>query len=235
MEIGKIHSFQSMGTVDGPGIRAVLFMQGCPLRCICCHNPDTWIMEQGKDISTKEVFDKIIRCKNYFGAEGGVTVSGGEPLMQPDFLIELFTMLKQEGINTAIDTSGYILNNKIKHLLELTDLVILDYKYTNDDDYIMYTGIERRKTEEFLMYLNEQNKRVWIREVIIPELNDNLKSLNKLYDLKKKYSCIKKIELLPFRKLCVEKYEELGIDFKLKDTPEMSQEKLNEMLKNIKQ
>ena len=226
---GKIHSFQSLGTVDGPSVRSVIFMQGCPLRCVCCHNPDTWNFNGGTEYTVDEMVQKVLRFKSYYGIDGGVTVSGGEPLMQTEFLIELFKELKRHGIHTAIDTSGCILNENVKTLLDYTDMVLLDFKYTNADDYLKYTGMEMSKAEEFLSYLQEMNKRTWLRYVVIPNLNDSKESVAKIYDLKKQYSCVEKIELLPFRKLCLEKYEELGLDFPLKNTPEAKQAYINEL------
>ncbi len=209
----RISSFQSLGTVDGPGVRAVVFMQGCPLRCHCCHNPETWDLKGGEEISYDALFDKIIRCKNYFGKNGGVTFSGGEPLLQSDFLLNFIKKLKTEGINVAIDTSGCIFNDTVKQVLNLCDLVLLDYKYTNNSDYLKYVGMEILKAESFLSYLNSINKPVWIRQVLIPDINDNESSLLKLYALKDKFPCVQKIELLPFKKLCIEKYEELNVPF----------------------
>ena len=222
--IGRVHSFQSLGTVDGPGIRAVVFMQGCPLRCACCHNPDTWDLSQGTEFTIEALMDKIERLRHYFGKNGGVTVSGGEPLLQADFVAELFSACHDRGINTALDTSGCIYNEKVEHLLKLSDLVILDYKYTNSCDYEKYVGMEKEKVDFFLEKLEQMKKDIWIRQVIIPSLNDNDESVLKLFELEKKYSCIKKIELLPFRKLCIEKYSEQGLEFKFKDIPEASGE-----------
>lgn len=229
MRSGRIHSFQSLGTVDGPGVRAVVFMQGCPLRCVCCHNPDTWDISGGREISCDEMFTKIIRCKSYFGENGGVTVSGGEPLVQAQFVYELFGLLKKEGIHTAIDTSGCVLNNEVRKLLSRTDLVILDYKYTDDVDYRRYTGLERGKVDSFLEYLEEQKIDTWIRQVIIRGLNDNEPSVKRLAKLRQRYKCVKRIELLPFRKLCIEKYRALGIDFPLENTPETTSENIDEL------
>jgi pyruvate formate lyase activating enzyme len=231
---GRIHSFQSLGTADGPGVRAVVFMQGCPLRCACCHNPDTWDFNGGKEATPEEIFLKIKRLKNYFGESGGVTVSGGEPLMQPEFIKELFTLCKTDGITTAIDTSGCVLNNDIKDVLKLTDTVLLDYKYITDELYKTKVGCEKIKADEFLEYLNSQNIDTWIRQVIIKDLNNNKSSVSALKELKEKYSCIKKIELLPFKKLCIEKYEKLNLQFPLAETPETTKqeiEELNEFLK----
>lgn len=221
---GRIHSFQSLGTVDGPGVRAVVFMQGCPLRCACCHNPDTWDLGGGKIVSAEEIFRKIQRLRAYFGKDGGVTVSGGEPLLQADFVAELFRLCRADGISCALDTSGCIYNESVERLLSLTDLVLLDYKYTNDTDYKKYTGMSMQSAEDFLARLDALGKRVWIRQVIIPTLNDSEESVRRLYALSERYSCIEKTELLPFRKLCVEKYRALGIDFPLENIPEASEE-----------
>ena len=221
---GRIHSFQSLGTVDGPGVRAVVFMQGCPLRCACCHNPDTWDLGGGKIVSAEEIFRKIQRLRAYFGKDGGVTVSGGEPLLQADFVAELFSLCRADGISCALDTSGCVYNESVERLLSLTDLVLLDYKYTNDTDYKKYTGMSMQSAEDFLARLDALGKRVWIRQVIIPTLNDSEESVRRLYALSERYSCIEKTELLPFRKLCVEKYRALGIDFPLENTPEASEE-----------
>ena len=231
MVTGRIHSFQSLGTADGPGVRAVVFMQGCPLRCACCHNPDTWDFNGGTEVTPDEIFRKIKRLKNYFGEEGGVTVSGGEPLMQPKFIKELFTLCKNDGINTAIDTSGCVLNDKIKEVLNLTDTVLLDYKYITDELYKTKVGTEKSKVDEFLSYLNSQNIDTWIRQVIIKDLNNNENSVKALKELKQKYPCIKKTELLPFKKLCIEKYEKLGIPFPLAEPPETSKAEIEELEK----
>lgn len=231
---GRIHSFQSLGTADGPGVRAVVFMQGCPLRCACCHNPDTWDFNGGKEVTPEEIFLKIKRLKNYFGESGGVTVSGGEPLMQPEFIKELFTLCKNDGITTAIDTSGCVLNNDIKDVLKLTDTVLLDYKYITNELYKTKVGCEKIKVDEFLEYLNRQNIDTWIRQVIIKDLNNNKSSVSALKELKEKYSCIKKIELLPFKKLCIEKYEKLNLQFPLAGTPETTKQEIEELSEYLK-
>lgn len=230
---GRIHSFLSLGTVDGPGVRAVVFMQGCPLRCICCHNPDTWDATGGKELSVEEIFEKIYRLRSYFGEDGGVTVSGGEPLMQPEFVRELFARCKRAGIGTALDTSGCVCNDEIRSMLEFCDIVLLDYKYTDSDAYIKNVGMRKEKVDGFLEMLEEKQKRVWLRYVVIPGVNDTPKAISKLRSLREAHTCIEKTELLPFRKLCIEKYKSLGIDFPLADTPEASDElilKLTEYL-----
>lgn len=231
---GIIHSFQSLGTADGPGVRAVVFMQGCPLRCACCHNPDTWDFNGGTEVTTEEIFAKIKRLKNYFGKSGGVTVSGGEPLMQPEFIKELFTLCKNDGITTAIDTSGCVLNDDIKNVLKLTDTVLLDYKYITNELYKTKVGCEKTKVDEFLEYLNNQNIDTWIRQVIIKDLNNNESSVSKLKELKEKFSCIKKIELLPFKKLCIEKYEKLNLQFPLEETPETTKQEIENLTEYLK-
>lgn len=229
---GRIHSFQSLGTVDGPGIRNVVFMQGCPLRCACCHNPDTWEFGTGEETEASALVDKILRFRSYFGSEGGVTISGGEPLCQAEFVTELFSKLRTAGINTALDTSGCIYSGQIDELLKYTDLVLLDYKYAGAEDYLSYTKCEKEKVDFFLSKLEEKHIPVWIRRVIIPGLNDDEKSMLQLADLQKEFSCIKKIELLPFRKLCIEKYQSMGIPFPLADTPEPSKESVEKLAKD---
>ena len=227
--IGRVHSFQSLGTVDGPGVRTVVFMQGCPLRCICCHNPDTWDFAGGSETTAEELTGKILRYRNYFGANGGVTVSGGEPLCQAPFVTALFRELHAQGIHTALDTSGYRLDERARELLSVTDLVLLDVKYTNAEDYRAHVGCELSRVEEFLAYLCEHNIPTWIRHVLIPGYNDNDASLTVLCDLPHRYPNIEKIELLPFRKLCLEKYRELNIPFPLADTPEPTAECIAEL------
>ncbi len=226
---GRIHSFQSLGTVDGPGIRSVIFMQGCPLRCICCHNPDTWDFSGGEEKNADELAERVLRYKAYYGTDGGVTVSGGEPLMQASFLTELFAKLKAQGVHTALDTSGCILDEDVKKLLEQTDLVMLDFKYTNERDYLQNTKMEMKRAADFLEYLQSINKPTWLRYVVIPNINDNDDSVQKLFELKEAYPCVEKVELLPFRKLCLEKYDEMGIEFPLKNTPEAKQEQIEKL------
>lgn len=227
----RISAFQSLGTVDGPGVRAVVFMQGCPLRCHCCHNPETWDFNGGNVIDTDELLQKIIRCKSYFGKNGGVTFSGGEPLLQSDFLVNFLPVLKEEGIHVAIDTSGCVLNDTVKKVLNLCDMVLLDYKYCNDSDYLKYTGMEKRKADEFLAYLNSINKPTWLRQVIVPTVNDNKPSVDLLYNLKEQYPCIEKIELLPFRKLCLEKYKELNLPFPFENIREATKSDIDTLIK----
>ncbi|MBQ7321078.1 MAG: pyruvate formate lyase-activating protein [Clostridia bacterium] len=233
-DIGRIHSFQSLGTVDGPGVRTVVFMQGCPLRCICCHNPDTWDFTGGTETTVEELTARILRYRSYFGTEGGVTVSGGEPLCQAAFVTALFRRLRELGISTALDTSGYRLDDEVRALLTVTDLVLLDYKYTNAEDHLRYTGCELSRVETFLDHLQKLGKPTWLRHVLIPGYNDSAESLARLREVRDAHSCICKVELLPFRKLCLEKYRELGIPFVLENTPEMPAARAEELAKPFK-
>lgn len=210
---GNIHSLQSLGTVDGPGVRFVVFMQGCNLRCGYCHNPDTRQINIGTTYTPDELIEKIIRYKSYFGDEGGITVSGGEPLLQAEFVCELFRLCHNNNINTCLDTSGSIINDKVKRMLEHTDRVLLDIKFANDDDYTRYIGCSLDTPLCFLKYLNDKNIPTTIRQVIVPGLNDNKESVLKLRNIADKHSCVDKIELLPFRKICKAKYDNMGIEF----------------------
>lgn len=233
-QIGKINSFQSLGTVDGPGVRYVVFMQGCNLRCACCHNPDTW-ENGGTTYLVEEVFNNVCRYKDYFGKDGGITLSGGEPLLQAEFVTELFSLCKKENINTCLDTSGSILSNSVLNLLEVTDRVLLDIKYTNSSDYLKYAGCSLEKVLDFLSILNERNIPTTIRQVIIPTINDSRENIQKLKEIVKNYPNVDKIELLPFRKLCQAKYDNLKIPFPFGNLPtptESQMKELNELLKD---
>ncbi|MEG2080898.1 MAG: pyruvate formate-lyase-activating protein [Oscillospiraceae bacterium] len=232
--IGKIHSFQSLGTVDGPGIRTVLFMQGCTLRCPYCHNPDTWKLDCGENVSVDEMISKILRFKSYFGKDGGVTVSGGEPLIQAEFVTELFKKLHQNGINTALDTAGAIINKNTENLLNVTDLVLLDIKYSDDDKYKKYIGIPIKLPLEFLSMCEKKNISVIIRQVITEGINDSEEDIKALKNLLSPYKNIKKIELLPFRKLCISKYEEMGVPFPFSDKNETNMSKIESLSQLLK-
>lgn len=233
MMTGKIHSFQSLGTVDGPGIRYVVFMQGCNLRCGCCHNPDTWDYHGGKEFSPEQVLEKVLRFKEYFGEDGGITVSGGEPLLQAPFVEELFSLCKSQKINTCLDTSGSVINEKVKKLLSVTDRVLLDIKYTDDTLYRKYVGCEYEKVIDFLKLLNDEKIPTTVRQVIIPTLNDDEKSIKKLKEVVAKFSNVDKIELLPFKKICQVKYDDMKLDFPFKDILTPTKEKMGELNKII--
>ncbi len=227
---GRINSFQSLGTVDGPGVRYVVFMQGCHLRCIYCHNPETWNIGGADEYDSEEVVEKILKYKAYI-KNGGVTVTGGEPLLQVDFVTDLFKKLKAENIHTAIDTSGFSNLEKCKELFRYTDLVICDVKFTSDEEYRKYTGRGIDEVLAFLDLTKEMNIPVHTRQVIVPNINDTEENILKLKQLLSKYDNIEKKELLPFRKLCLEKYEDMNIEFKLKDTEEMNINKILDLQK----
>lgn len=229
----RVHSIQSLGTLDGPGVRFVIFMQGCNLRCGCCHNPDTWQASGGTEYTVNELIGKAIRFKEYFGRDGGITASGGEPLLQAEFLYRLFEECHRQGINTCLDTSGSLINRHVEALLGVSDRVLLDIKYTTDEKYKMYVGCGIEKPLEFLSLLEQKKIPTTIRQVIIPSLNDSEADITQLKELCRRYSCIDKTELLPFKKICKVKYEQLGIPFTFDKFPtptgkEMS--KLEEIL-----
>ena len=231
---GRVHSLQSLGTVDGPGVRFVVFFQGCNLRCKCCHNPDTWEINAGQEYSAEEIISKVLRFKDYFGKEGGITLSGGEPLLQAEFAYEIFRLSHKNGINTCLDTSGSVLNESVKKLLSETDRVLLDYKYTSDSQYRENAGCSMEKAEAFLSYLSSAGIPVTIRQVIIPTVNDSEENILKLKEVIKKYPVIDKTELLPFRKICQTKYDNMNITFPFGHLPEPEKglmDKLNRILK----
>lgn len=230
---GNIHSIQSLGTVDGPGIRFVVFLQGCNLRCGCCHNPDTWEMSGGTQYTPQEIVQKVVRYKEYFGELGGITLSGGEPLLQAEFVYEVFHLCHKEGINTCLDTSGSILNDNVKKLLTVTDRVLLDIKYTNDEQYLEYVGCNLQKPLEFLSYLNDKKIPVTLRQVIIPTITDNQQNVKELKSIAKNHLCVDKIELLPFRKICQTKYDSMNLEFKFGHLPEPTHERMQELNKLI--
>ena len=226
MITGRVHSIQTLGTVDGPGVRFVVFVQGCNLRCACCHNPDTWNTDGGTVFTPQQIADKAVRYKEYFGDTGGITVSGGEPLLQADFVCEIFKLCRQNGINTCLDTSGSILNEKVKDLLSVTDRVLLDVKYTNAEDYIKYTGCDMSAPIAFLEYLNDKKIPVTLRQVIIPTINDTPENAKALNGIAKSHPTVDKVELLPFRKICQIKYDDLGLEFRFGNLPEPTNQKM---------
>ena len=226
---GRVHSIQSLGAVDGPGVRFVLFMQGCPLRCGCCHNPDTWEFKGGEEWTAEQIVSKTERFKEYFGKEGGITISGGEPLLQAEFAEKVFSLCKEKGINTCLDTSGCVLNVQVEKLLSVTDRVLLDVKYTSAKQYKDFVGCDFEQVLAFLEYLNNHKIPTTLRQVIIPTLNDTKENILKLKEIAKVNSNVDKIELLPFKKLCQMKYDKLGIEFPFKDIEEPSKEKMSEL------
>ncbi len=230
--MGKVSSFQSLGTLDGPGIRYVVFLQGCPLRCACCHNPETHALNGGEEYTAEEIVEKAVKCREYFGSEGGITLSGGEPLLQTDFAIEIFKKAKEQGINTCLDTSGCIFNDKVKELLALTDYCMLDIKYTDNERYQKYVGCGIETPLEFLNYLTEQGIPTRIRQVIVPTVNDTDEDLNALYELIKDKK-VEKIELLPFKKICQTKYDSMGKEFPFGALPSADVKQVREMQEKI--
>lgn len=215
---GRIHSFESLGAVDGPGIRFVIFMQGCSLRCKYCQNRDTWDIHGGTEYECDEIFEKILRYKSYIAHDGGVTISGGEPLLQASFLIELFNKLKKEGIHTCIDTSGnVVLNDEIKRLIDLTDLFLLDIKCINDKVCKELTGVSNKKELEFARYLSDNNKKMWIRQVLIPAITDDEKDLKDLSKFIKSLNGVEKIEILKYHDLGRFKWENLKLKYPLEN------------------
>ena len=230
--IGQVHSFQSMGAVDGPGLRYVIFMQGCPLRCIYCHNPDTWTFGGGRQVTPEEAAENVLRCRPYL-KNGGVTVTGGEPLCQPDFTAELFRILRSEGVHTALDTSGIGDLRKAREVLSYTDLVLADVKFLNAGDYQTYCRADFSRVTAFLNLTRELGIPLWIRQVVVPGLNDSPAAAVSLAGFLRDYPNVEKTELLPFRKLCLEKYESLGIPFPLADTPEMEEERVRRLQKEL--
>lgn len=228
---GRVHSFQSLGAVDGPGIRFVVFMQGCPYSCPYCHNPDTRPFSGGTDYTVEEIVAKALRYKTYFGEKGGVTVSGGEPLMQAEFVAELFEALHKKGITTALDTAGVRVTDAVMRVLESTDTVLCDIKFPSDEQYKKHVGAGIDTVLDFISACNKTTADVIIRHVVVPGMTDGEESVKKIASLAETAHNLRKIELLPFRKLCVQKYDELGLEFPLRDTTECPSETLENLKK----
>ena len=231
---GKIHSIETFGTVDGPGIRFVIFMQGCTLKCKYCHNRDTWNTKAGKSVSTSELVKEILKYKSYIdNSEGGVTVSGGEPLLQTEFVTELFKELKSHNIHTALDTSGSIpLSDNIKELLQYTDLVLLDIKHIDAEKCVNLTGFTNKYTLEFAKYLSNINLPVWIRQVLLPTYTDDKFDLLNLRKFIESLNNVEKIEILPYHNLGKFKWEEIGDTYELDSINPPSTEEIKKK-KNI--
>lgn len=226
---GYIHSFETFGTKDGPGIRFVLFMQGCPLRCLFCHNPDTWGMNDKKyELTPEAVFKDITKVKPFI-RNGGVTISGGEPLLQPEFINELFQLCKKDGIHTAIDTSGYVLNDKVKEVLNKTDLVLLDIKHIHPDKYKELTSRPLEPTLKFMEYLSDINKPVWLRYVLIPGFTDDETDLHNWAMYVSQFGNVERVDILPFHQMGLHKWEQIGADYKLKDIKTPSQQEVKKV------
>ncbi len=227
--VGHIDSIETLGLVDGPGIRVVVFLQGCPLRCLFCHNPETWTLNDKFLITPDELVRHIYKYRNYFGIDGGVTFSGGEPLLQHDFLLECLKLCKKMGINTCLDTSGSC--RGYEDILKYVDLVIWDVKALENDAYHRMTGQDISVSLDFLKYCQETGVKMWIRQVVVPGINDNVSYINKLKEFIRPLKNIEKVELLPYHLLGVSKYKQLGIPYKLEDVPAMDKAKCDELYK----
>ncbi len=224
----KVHSIESFGTVDGPGLRFVVFLQGCHLECKYCHNRDTWDMSLGEYKSLEDIFEKIMKYKNYIHPNGGVTITGGEPLLQVKFLIELFTKLKKENIHTCIDTSGMVsLTKDIKHLLSLTDLVLLDIKHIDSKKSKNLVGQNNEKELQFAKYLSDNNIKMWIRQVIVPGYTDDENDLLKLKEFISTLKNVEKIELLPYHNMGKYKWKNLNLDYELENVRPANDDDIN--------
>ncbi len=230
---GRIHSVQSLGAVDGPGLRYVVFMQGCPLRCAYCHNPDTWDFAEGTVQESADLVKKILRFQPYFKNTGGVTVTGGEPLMQADFVAELFETLQQQGIHTALDTSGAAPLQQAEKVLQHTNLVLADLKFPTEQGYQTHCKGSFEKTMQFLKKVKEMGIPLWIRHVVAPGLTDSDSSLTKIYEIATSFSNLEKIEWLPYKNLCIEKYQRMKIDFPMQDTQPIDATELENRLKGL--
>lgn len=225
----RVHSFESFGTVDGPGIRFVVFAQGCVMRCKYCHNPDTWDMGGGKEIPAEEIAKEALKYKSYFASNGGVTVSGGEPLLQIDELIALFTLLKKENIHTCVDTSGICFreeDERYEWLLEVTDLFLLDIKHIDDEAHKTLTGHSNTAPLAFAKYLSEHQKPIWIRHVLVPDITDNDAALNRLRAFLDTLATVEKVEVLPYHTMGKVKYKNLGMAYPLEGVEPPKKERI---------
>lgn len=218
---GYVHSLESFGSVDGPGVRYVIFLSGCAMRCQFCHNPDTWKMQSGTQYTADELLDKAMKYRAYWGSKGGITVSGGEPLLQIDFLIELFRKAKEAGIHTTLDTSGNPFTreepffDKFKELMKYTDLILLDIKQIDDEQHKILTGHSNQNILDMAKYLSDIGKPVWIRHVLVPERSDKDEYLERLHDFISGLSNVEKVEVLPYHTLGTFKWKELGMEYPL--------------------
>ena len=229
---GYVHSLESFGSVDGPGVRYVIFLSGCAMRCQFCHNPDTWKMQDGELKTTDELLKTALRYKSYWKDKGGITVSGGEPLMQMDFLIDLFKKAKEQGVHTNIDTSGAVFTKeepffgKLQELLKYTDMLMLDIKHIDDEQHKILTGQTNKNILDMAEYLSETGKPVWIRHVLVPERSDKDEYLHRLHDFIEMLDNVEKVEVLPYHTLGVYKWKELGIPYQLEGIDPPSQERV---------
>ena len=227
----KVHSYESGGTVDGPGIRFVVFTQGCPLRCQYCHNPDTWDAKGGQIKTAKEVVAEVLKYRKFMEfSGGGVTFSGGEPLMQKTSLLPIFKALKRQKVHIALDTAGTTnIDETALNLLDLTDMVLLDVKHLDDTAHKKLTGLTNERTLDFLNVLRDKNIRTWVRWVVVPNINDSVAYGEKIADFIKHYPNVELVELLPYHRSGVFKWKELGIDYPLENVPEPTKEAIKSL------
>ncbi|NLY82549.1 MAG: pyruvate formate lyase-activating protein [Clostridiales bacterium] len=226
---GKLHSIETFGSVDGPGIRTVFFMQGCPARCLYCHNPDSWKMSDGRETDIDELLHRAKRGMPYYGNNGGVTFSGGEPMLQGEFLIEAMKRFKEVGINTAIDTSGTYYDKNTRGVIEQADLLLLDIKHTDSEKFTELTACKQDPLFKVIEDIKEFNKPIWIRQVIVPGINDSKEYIESLNEFIKDFKTVENIELLGYHKMAIDKYKKLGMEYKLDGVPEMGKEVMEEL------
>lgn len=231
--IGRIHSLETIGLVDGPGIRTVVFLQGCSLRCAYCHNPDTWECRKGQEIEAKELLQKLVRYKPYFAKSGGgVTFSGGEPLLQPEFLLEMLKLCKTEGIHTTLDTAGFG-RGEYDEILQYTDLVILDIKHVTPQGYLSLTKGRMEELFRFKTALDKANKKLWLRHVVVPGITDGLAHMCDFKNIISSFKEVEKVELIPYHTLGVNKYKEMGLAYALEGVEPMNKKKLKKLERYI--
>ena len=240
---GKIHSLESFGSADGPGVRYIVFLQGCRMRCKYCHNPDTWSLDKGEEQTPEEVLKKALRYKSYWGKNGGITVSGGEALLQIDFVLELFRLAKEKGIHTTIDTAGNPFTRegeffeKFQELIKVTDLFLLDIKQMDTEAHKSLTGHTNENILDMATYLSEQGKDMWIRYVLVPGYTDSEEDIRNLHDFIETLDNVKRVEVLPYHTLGVFKWEQLGVPYTLEGVNPPSKEsveKANQILETDK-
>lgn len=231
--VGKIHSIESFGSADGPGVRYIIFLQGCRMRCKYCHNPDTWAAQDSESQTSEEVLKKALRYKSYWGKNGGITVSGGEALLQIDFLIDLFERAKEKGVHTTLDTSGNPFTRegeffeKFQRLIKVTDLFMLDIKHIDSTAHKELTGQPNENILDMARYLSEQKKDMWIRHVLVPGYTDSEEQLKTLRDFIKTLDTVRRVEVLPYHTLGVFKWKELGLPYGLEGVPTPTQEQID--------
>lgn len=228
-QIGYVRKLETMGMVDGPGIRTVVFLSGCPLRCLFCHNPDMWTTDPEDEITVDSLVKKLKRYKPYYGEHGGVTFCGGEPLNQPDFLYEAMLACQEEGINTVLDTSGFGRPDKFENILSVTDLILYDIKGLEDKKYRNMTGVPIERTHIFLAKAQEMKIPIWIRIVIIPGINDNYEYMDELAEYIAPLSNIDRVEILPYHTMGVNKYEKINQKYPLEGVPAMNHDEAMDM------